>query len=58
MLMFTSCLDQNILSFQVRVNNVVTVHQVQSLGDFYDQILEFINVTLDLINEGFIEHLN
>ncbi len=58
MLMLTSRLDQNILSFQIRMNNIMTVHQIQSLGDFYNEILELTNVTLDLINEGFIEHLN
>ena len=55
--MFGSGFDKDILSFQVRMDNVVAVHQVQCFSDFNDKILELIKVVLNLINQRFIEHL-
>ena len=49
-LMLASDLNEDILSLEVRVDNIVTVHKIQGFGDFNNETLQLINVVLDLVD--------
>lgn len=40
------------------MNNIVTIDQIQRLGDLDNKIFQLPKIVLDLVNKCFVEHLS